>query len=135
MLLHPLLIDARYRELTFVLLHGGTPAYVGETTYLAGVFPNVIIDFTWMCWVQRAHFRRALAEWLRWCRRRVLFGVRTAAPRRVSPHRHVTRREIAETLEDLIAERILDERTALRFLEASYRETASRVFGVAGHMR
>ena len=63
MLLHSLLVDPRYQELTFVLLHGGNP-YVGETTYLAKMFPNVVIDFTWISWMSRARFRQALREWL-----------------------------------------------------------------------
>ena len=132
MLLHPLLTDPRYRELTFVLLHGGMPAYVGETTYLAGAFPNVIIDFTWMSWVQRGHFHRALAGWLEVVPpTRFVWGSDSGTPETIVGIDYVTRRAIADTLEQLIAERILDERAALRFLEASYRETASRVFGVA----
>jgi len=61
--LHNLLIDPRYKDIVFVLLHGGNP-YVGETTYLARMFPNVVIDFTWISWMSRARFRLALREWL-----------------------------------------------------------------------
>lgn len=131
MLLHPLLADARYRDLTFVLLHGGAPAYVGETTYLAGVFPNVIIDFTWMSWMQRTRFRQALAEWLEVVPpTRFVWGSDSGSPENIVGIDSVTRHEIADTLSDLITRRILDERASLRFLEASYRETARRVFGV-----
>lgn len=118
MLLHNLLIDSRYRDLTFVLLHGGNP-YVGETTYLAGMFPNVIIDFTWISWMTRARFRLALAEWLevvphdRFC-----WGSDTsAAPENVAGINYIVREEIANVLEDQIARRVIDERIALEFLD------------------
>ncbi len=43
----------------------GDNPYVGETTYLAKMFPNVVIDFTWISWMSRARFRQALREWHR----------------------------------------------------------------------
>ena len=61
MLLHNLLVDPRYKDLSFVLLHGGNP-YVGETTYLARMFPKVAIDFTWISWMTRARFRLGAAR-------------------------------------------------------------------------
>lgn len=131
MLLHNLLVDPRYRDLTFVLLHGGNP-YVGETTYLAGMFPNVIIDFTWISWMTRARFRLALAEWLevvphdRFC-----WGSDcSSAPEHIVGVNYIVREEIANVLEDLLSRRIIDERVAFESLERTYVETPRRVFGV-----
>lgn len=131
MLLHNLLIDPRYRDLTFVLLHGGNP-YVGETTYLAGMFPNVIIDFTWISWMTRARFRLALAEWLevvphdRFC-----WGSdSSAAPENIAGVNYIVREEIANVLEDLLTRRIIDERIAFEFLDHTYVNTPRRVFGI-----
>ena len=39
--------DERWRDLIFVLLHGGYP-YIGETAFLAAKLPNVVLDFTWI---------------------------------------------------------------------------------------
>ena len=65
----------------------------------------------------------------RWCRPRALSGGSdSGTPENIVGIDHVTRRAIAATLEDLISERTSMKRAALRFLEASYHETASRVF-------
>jgi len=128
--LHNLLIDPCYRELTFVLLHGGTP-YIGETTYLAGMFPNVILDFSFLPWYSSPRFRLALGEWLeavphdRFC-----WGADTITPESTVGAAHITRTEIANVLEDCIARGILDEKIALAFLENTYRHTPERVFGL-----
>ncbi|HIJ66178.1 MAG TPA: amidohydrolase family protein [Candidatus Hydrogenedentes bacterium] len=125
---HNLLIDKRYKDLTFVLLHGGNP-YVGETTYLARMFPNVIIDFTWIAWMTRGRFRAALAEWLeivphgKFC-----WGSDSNFPEDVVGKGQITREEIANVLEDLIARRIIDEPTAIDFLEHTYQKTPKRIF-------
>jgi len=131
LLLHNLLIDPRYKDLTFVLLHGGNP-YVGETAYLAGMFPNVILDFTWIAWMSRTRFRSALAEWLevvpatRFC-----WGSDcSSAPETIAGINHIVRGEIANVLEDLAQRHILDEPTALDFLQQTYVETPKRVFGL-----
>lgn len=129
-LLHRLLIDPRYRDLTFVLLHGGNP-YVGETTYLASMFPNVIIDFTWISWMTRGRFRAALTEWLEVVPHdRLCWGSDSGTPESIVGTDAIVRREIAHVLEDAIRDGILDERGALAFLENCYRKTAQRVFSL-----
>ncbi|MCL5270565.1 MAG: amidohydrolase family protein [bacterium] len=128
--LHPLLIDERYKDLTFVLLHGGNP-YVGETTYLARMFPNVIIDFTWISWMTRARFRWALAEWIEIIRPdKFCWGSDSNLPENIVGIGQVTREEIANVLEDLIARRIIDDKVAEAFLENTYLKTPKRVFGI-----
>jgi len=128
--LHKLLIDKRYKDLAFVLLHGGNP-YVGETTYLARMFPNVIIDFTWIAWMTRGRFRAALAEWLEIVRHgKFCWGSDSNTPEDIVGKGQITREEIANVLEDLIARRIIDEPTAIDFLDHAYQKTPKRVFGL-----
>ncbi|MHC4402582.1 MAG: amidohydrolase family protein [Planctomycetota bacterium] len=127
-LLHNLLIDKRYKDVTWVLLHGGNP-YVGETTYLARMFPNVNVDFTWISWMTRARFRMALAEWIeivphgKFC-----FGSDSGCPESIVGTGEITREVIANVLEDQMARRIIDEKVALDFIEHTYLETPTRLF-------
>ena len=128
--LHNLLIDPRYRDLTFVLLHGGNP-YVGETTYLAGMFQNVIIDFTWISWMQPGRFSRALTEWLevvphdRFC-----WGSDSKSPETIAGIDSITRRGIADVTAEAVASGIIDEKYALEFIDNTYLNTPKRVFGL-----
>jgi hypothetical protein len=127
-LLHNLLIDERYRDNTFVLLHGGNP-YIGETTYLARMFPNVNIDFTWISWMTQARFRMALSEWLeivphgKFC-----WGSDSNCPESIVGIGQATRSIIADVLDELIEHRVLDADLALRFLDLAYLETPKRLF-------
>jgi len=128
--LYPLVADARYRDLTFVLLHGGNP-YIGETTYLAGMFENVIVDFTWLPWSNRTRFAQALPEWLEVVpHNRFCWGSDTSALEGLVGADHLTRQGIATVLEDCIERRIIDEPAALAFLENTYLKTPKRVFGL-----
>jgi len=129
-LLHNLLIDKRYENVTWVLLHGGNP-YVGETTYLARMFPKVNVDFTWISWMTRARFRMALAEWIeivphgKFC-----FGSDSSSPESIVGTGEITREVIANVLEDQMARRIIDERIAMDFIEHTYVKTPTRLFGL-----
>lgn len=130
MLLHNLLIDKRYKDLTFVLLHGGNP-YVGETTYLARMFPNVIIDFTWISWMTRARFRMALAEWIEVVpHTKFCWGSDSNFPENIVGIGQIVREEIGIVLGDLIKRKIIDEKTAVQFLEHTYQKTPKRVFNL-----
>ena len=128
--LHNILIDDRFKDVTFVLLHGGNP-YVGETTYLASMFPHVNIDFTWLSWMSPARFKPALAEWItivphdRFC-----WGSDSGTPETICGIDRITREAIADVLEDMVAERIIDERYALSWIEYAYRKTPQRLFGI-----
>lgn len=129
-LLHNLLVDPRYRDVTFVLLHGGNP-YVGETTYLAGMFPNVILDFTWISWMVPTRFRMALAEWLETVpHNRLCWGSDSGSPETIVGIDCVVREQIAEVLDDLIRRRVIDDGAAFSFLQDAYQNTPKRVFGV-----
>lgn len=127
-LLHNLLIDERYKDVTFVLLHGGNP-YVGETTYLARMFPNVNIDFTWISWMTAPRFRMALAEWLEIVPHgKMCWGSDSSCPETIVGIGQLTRTNIADVLEDQIERRVLDVPVAGRFLELAYQETPKRLF-------
>jgi len=130
MLLHPLLIDPRYKDLTFVLLHGGQP-YVGETTYLAGMFPNVVLDFTWIGWMAPTRFGFAMAEWLEMVPpHKFCWGSDCGnEPETILGVNHIVRTAIADALEHAVTRRTLDEPAALSFLQQTYIDTPRRVFG------
>ena len=126
--LHNLLVDKRFKDLTFVLLHGGLP-YLGETTYLASMFPNVILDFTFVAYMSRPTFRRALAEWLEAVPTdRMCWGSDSSCPESIVGVDRVTRTEIAHVLESMISDGMLDEKTAMQSLTDMYVNTAKRVF-------
>ncbi len=130
MLLHNLIVDPRYRDLTFVLLHGGNP-FVGETSYLAGMFPNVVIDFTWIGWMTPARFRLALGEWLACVPHdRMCWGSDSGTPETIVGIDSVMRRLIADVLDDCLRDRAIDERYGLEFVEHLYRNTPNKVFGL-----
>jgi hypothetical protein len=130
--LHRLLIDERYKRNIFVLLHGGNP-YVGETTYLAAMFPNVVIDFTWISWMTRTRFRMALAEWLEVVpQSKFCWGADCpSSPEPIVGIDRIVREEIANVLEDLVSRRIIYEHEALSFLDQTYINTPRRLFGVS----
>ncbi len=130
MLLHNILVDPRYRDITFVLLHGGNP-YVGETSYLAGMFRNVIIDFTWIGWMTPPRFRQALGEWLAVVPHdRMCWGSDSFTPESITGIDSIMRRLIADVLEMSIADGTIDESYALEFVENAYLKTPKRVFGL-----
>lgn len=129
-LLHNLLLDPRYKELTFVLLHGGNP-FVGQTTYLAYTFPNVIVDFTWIGWLTPLRFKHALSEWLAMIPNdRFCWGSDSNVPESIVGIDRVMRRLIGETLEESIRDRLIDERYAFEFIENCFYSTPKRVFGL-----
>ncbi len=126
--MHNLLIDPRYKDVTWVLLHGGNP-YTGETTYLARMFDNVYIDFTWVSWMTRARFRMALAEWLEIVPHgKFVWGSDSGLPENIVGIGQITREAIANVLEDQIERRIMDEQVALEWLEHAYQKTPTRIF-------
>jgi len=128
--LHNLIVDPSFRDLTFVLLHGGNP-YTAETAYLAGMFPNVVIDFTWIAWMSRARFRLALTDWLECVPfGRFVWGSDSGSPEGVVAVDAVVRREIAGVLESMTREGLMDERASLEFLEQCYLGNPKRIFNV-----
>jgi len=130
MLLHNILIDPEYKNLTFVLLHGGNP-YVGETTYLAGMFPNVIIDFTWIVWMTPLRFKHALVEWLANVPNdKFMWGSDSQTPESIAGIDRYCRRYIADALEMAIDEKVIDEKYGKEFIENAFCKTAKSVFGI-----
>ena len=52
-----------YKNVKFDLFHGGYP-YIGESSALAKMFPNVYLDLAWLHIVSPHAAREALSEWL-----------------------------------------------------------------------
>ena len=129
-LLHRLLSDPRYRQLNFILLHGGNP-YIGEMSYLAGMLPNVYLDFTWISWINRTRFRSALAEWLEVVpHHKFMWGSDSGNPESIAGINAVVRQQIAEVLDDLLQRGIIDEKGAEKFLRNCYQHTPAGIFGL-----
>ncbi len=131
MLLHNIIVDKRYKDLKFVLLHGGYPSYIGETTYLAGTFKNVFIDFTWISWLSRTHFRMALSEWLEMVpNNRFCWGSDSNSPETIVGIDTIVREEISLILEDMVEKQYLDKKSCLSFIKNSYYDTPKKLFGI-----
>ena len=126
--LQNILVDDRYKGIRFILLHGGNP-YAGEATYLAWAYPNVVIDFTWFSWMTQARFRMALSEWIEVVPHgKLCWGSDSGTPETIVGIGEVVRRAIADVLEDLLAREVLDEPTALTFLEHLYGDNPKRIY-------
>ena len=128
--LHNLFIDERYKDIAFLLLHGGNP-YTGETTYLARMFPNVNIDFTWISWMTKPRFRMALGEWLEIVpHNKLCFGSDSGTPENIVGTGEATRTEIANVLEDEVARKSMTEKMAIDFIDKCYMQTPKRLLQV-----
>ena len=97
---------------------------------MAGRRPNVVIDFTWLPWLAPATFRHAFGDWLSYVPlNRFVWGSDSGgSPESIVGTDRLTRRAIAEVLEQEIALGTLDERRALRFVGMAFRENPRRVF-------
>jgi len=128
-LLTPVFNDPRWRNLTFVILHGGYP-YTGETGYLAARCANVAIDFTWLSWLSPVRFKQALGEWLSLVPlTRFVWGSDSGPmPESIAGIDRVSREAIADVLEQSVRDGLMDEARALRFIELCYRENPRRLF-------
>jgi predicted TIM-barrel fold metal-dependent hydrolase len=130
LLLHNLIIDKKFRDLTFVLLHGGNP-YTGETTYLATMFPNVMLDFTWIAWMSRTRFRAALMDWLEMVpKEKFCWGSDSSSVESIAGIDHTVRHLIAETLNESINCGIIDEEYAAEFIHDCYYNNPKRIFNL-----
>lgn len=104
---------------------------MGETTYLAASFPNVIIDFTGIGWMTPARFRGALAEWLAVVpHNKMCWGSDSISPENIAGIDSIMPRLIADIVEDAISERLIGEKYAPEFMENSYVNTDKRVFEI-----
>ena len=130
-LLQPIFMDPRWKDLTFVILHGGYP-YTGETTYLAWKMPNVVIDFTALPTHVPTRFRSAMAEWIECVppEKFVWGSDSNACPESIVGIDRFSRRMIADVLERQAADGMMDEEQALRFIRLCFRENADRIFGL-----
>jgi hypothetical protein len=128
--LYKIINNKRYKNLIFVLLHGGNP-YTGETTYLASMFPNVILDFTWISWMTRTRFRTALAEWIevvpleKFC-----WGSDSMYPEDMCGIDYIVRDEISNVLEDMLKRRMISNKTTEKFIENAFMKTAEKIFSI-----
>lgn len=74
LLLESVLNDARLRNTTFVLLHGGSGPFTHEISALL-MKPNVYTDLSEQTWMESPRrLAGALRDWLEWYPEKVLFG-------------------------------------------------------------
>jgi predicted TIM-barrel fold metal-dependent hydrolase len=130
-LLQPAFMDCRWKDLVFVILHGGYP-YTGETAILAAKLPNVMLDFTGLPTHIPTRFRSAMAEWLECVpHEKFVWGSDSVAqPEGIVGIDRFSRRQIATVLEREVADGILNEKQALQFIRSCYLDNADRIFGL-----
>jgi predicted TIM-barrel fold metal-dependent hydrolase len=74
LLLESVLNDARLRNTTFVLLHGGAGPFTREISYLL-MKPNVYTDLSEQTWMESPHrLAEVLRDWIEWYPEKVLYG-------------------------------------------------------------
>ncbi|MBA4387994.1 MAG: hypothetical protein C0404_08430 [Verrucomicrobia bacterium] len=131
-LMQPIFMNLRWKDLTFVILHGGYP-YLGETAVLAGKIPNVVIDFTGLPTHFPTRFRSVLAEWIESVpAERFVWGSDSCAqPESIAGIDRFSRRMIADALEREVTDGIIYENQAMRFIEAAFFRNAERIFRLA----
>jgi hypothetical protein len=130
-LLEPVFGNPRFKDASFVLLHGGYP-YVGETGFLAARYPNVYIDFTWLSWMNPARFHQALGEWLAVVPlNRFMWGSDSGSnPEGIVGIDAISRKNIFLALEAALDSGVVDEARALAFVEGAFFGNARRVFSL-----
>ncbi len=130
-LMQGMFMDPRWADLTFVILHGGYP-YTGETAYLAAKLPNVMLDFTGLPTHIPASFRQAMGEWLEMVPSgKFVWGSDSHLyPEQIVGIDRFSRRMIGEALELQVADRMMTEDQALRFVEKVSYGNADRIFGL-----
>lgn len=134
--LENVLRDPRYRNVTFVLLHGGYP-FEREAIWLTAL-PNVYIDSSLMeLYMYPWQFRRSLREWLELYPGKVLFGSDAfpfgdglGAEEVYWLAVQSVRTSLAADLADMVSEGEVSEAQALRLARGYLHDNAARLYGL-----
>jgi predicted TIM-barrel fold metal-dependent hydrolase len=138
---HPLqleniLSDARYRQTTFVLLHGGYP-FTRETILLAAK-PNVYVDASALSLVLYSQdVAKILKEWLTFAPEKILFGTDAVVIDEVIGAEETywlatetARQALALALSEMVQEGRCDEAEARRMARLLLHDNAAQLYGL-----
>jgi uncharacterized protein len=134
--LENVLRDPRYRDVTFVLLHGGYPLE-REAIWLAAL-PNVYLDSSLMeLYMYPWQFRRSLREWLELYPDKIMFGSDAfpfggglGAEEVYWLAVQSVRTALAADLADMVSEGEVSEAQALELARGYLHDNAARLYGL-----
>lgn len=134
--LENVLRDPRYRNVTFVLLHGGYPLE-REAIWLAAM-PNVYLDSSLMeLFMYPWQFRISLREWLELYPERVMFGSDAfpfgqglGVEEILWLAVHSVRTSLAADLAEMVSEHEMSETQALALARGYLHDNAARLYGL-----
>jgi hypothetical protein len=127
-----LLFSDAYRSAPIVLLHSGYP-YARSMAYLAAMFPNVYADFGEVQLFVAGRDLRAVAHELVGLApaTKILFSTDASLiPELYWLGAQAGRRTLGRVFDEHIADRLIDERTALRMAEMMLWRNSERVYGL-----
>lgn len=134
--LESVLRDPRYKETTFVLIHGGYP-YERQAIWLAAL-PNVYVDSSeFNILVYPSEYKRILKQWFELFPEKVMFGSdafpysrEVAVPATYWLAIQTSRTAAAAALAEMVSEGEVTESRALDMARGYLHDNAARLFGV-----
>ena len=134
--LENILRDTRYKDTTFVMIHGGYP-YDRESIWLAAL-PNVYLDSSeFVLLVYPAEFSHILKNWFEIYPEKIVFGSdsfpytrEVAVPETYWLAIHTARTASAAALAEMVAEGEISEAKALEIARDYFHDTSAKLFGL-----
>jgi predicted TIM-barrel fold metal-dependent hydrolase len=134
--LENILRDTRYKDTTFVMIHGGYP-YDRESIWLAAL-PNVYLDSSeFVLLVYPAEFSHILKNWFEIYPEKIVFGSdafpytrEVAVPETYWLAIHTARTASAAALAEMVAEGEISEAKALDIARDYFHDTTAKLFGL-----
>lgn len=134
--LENILRDTRYKDTTFVMIHGGYP-YDRESIWLAAL-PNVYLDSSeFVLLTYPAEYSRILKNWFEIYPEKIVFGSdafpytrEVAVPETYWLAIHTARTASAAALAEMVAEGEISEAKALDIARDYFHDTTAKLFGL-----
>ena len=134
--LENILRDTRYKDTTFVMIHGGYP-YDRESIWLAAL-PNVYLDSSeFVLLVYPEEYSRILKNWFEIYPEKIVFGSdafpytrEVAVPETYWLAIHTARTASAAALAEMVAEGEISEAKALDIARDYFHDTTAKLFGL-----
>jgi hypothetical protein len=134
--LENILRDTRYKDTTFVMIHGGYP-YDRESIWLAAL-PNVYLDSSeFVLLTYPAEYSRILKNWFEIYPEKIVFGSdafpytrEVAVPETYWLAIHTARSASAAALAEMVAEGEISEAKALEMARDYFHDTTAKLFGL-----
>jgi predicted TIM-barrel fold metal-dependent hydrolase len=119
----------KYRDVKFILFHGGYP-YGGELATLAKNFQNVYIDLCWLYIISPSYSERYLHEWLETvpANKIMAFGGDYHNIENVYGHLLFAKQIIGNVLVDNVKDGYFSEEEAIKLADMMLRDNAVNLF-------